>query len=51
MQDVVLERICRIHTVGSVYESYDLARKIGFDNINLDLIFALPDQTMQQWKE
>ena len=51
MQDVVLERIGRIHTVESVYDSYDLARKIGFDNINLDLIFALPGQTMKQWQE
>ena len=31
-------------------QSYDLAREVGFDNINLDLIFALPNQTVEEWK-
>ena len=51
MQNAILERIGRIHTVESIQESYGLARQVGFKNINLDLIFALPDQTIEQWQE
>lgn len=32
----------RTHSVADVYREYDLARKAGFDNINLDIIFAVP---------
>ena len=49
MDDDTLQKIGRIHTVDEVLQSYDLARGIGFDNINLDLIFALPNQTIEEW--
>jgi len=39
-----LELIGRRHTVEQVYEAYSLARKIGFDNINMDLIVGLPGE-------
>lgn len=50
MDDATLEQLGRIHTVDEVLQSYDLARGVGFDNINLDLIFALPNQTVEEWK-
>ena len=50
MDDATLEQLGRIHTVDEVLRSYDLARAAGFDNINLDLIFGLPDQTVEGWK-
>ena len=50
MDDATLERLGRIHSVDEAIQSYDLARGVGFDNINLDLIFALPNQTVEEWK-
>ena len=50
MDDSTLEQLGRIHTVDEVLQSYDLARGVGFDNINLDLIFALPNQTIEEWR-
>ena len=49
MQDDTLKQLGRIHTVAEFLESYHLAREGGFENINIDLIFALPDQTMEAW--
>ena len=53
-----LDLIGRRHTVDQVYEAYNLARNIGFDNINMDLIVGLPGEkyedieyTMQKVKE
>lgn len=50
MQDAILRRLGRIHTVEEFLHSYRLAREYGFDNINIDLIFALPEQTMKAWQ-
>ena len=50
MQDEVLRQLGRIHTVEEFQHSYHLAREFGFNNINIDLIFALPDQTMEMWQ-
>lgn len=45
-----LHSIGRIHTFESFVESYEMARRAGFDNINVDLISALPNQTIASWK-
>ncbi|MCY3741883.1 MAG: radical SAM family heme chaperone HemW [Candidatus Poribacteria bacterium] len=50
MQDETLKQLGRIHTVAEFLQSYHLAREGGFENINIDLIFALPDQTMDAWQ-
>ncbi len=50
MDNTILHQIGRIHKVSEVICCYQLARASGFDNINLDLIFALPNQTIEQWK-
>ena len=49
MQDETLKQLGRIHTVTEFLESYHLARESGFENINIDLIFALPNQKMEAW--
>lgn len=45
-----LQRLGRIHGLEEVYNTYDLARKAGFSNINLDLMYGLPDQDMASWR-
>lgn len=49
--DNELRRLGRIHTFKDFLESYEAARKCGFDNINIDLMSALPGQTLQSWKK
>ncbi len=44
-----LQELGRIHTFEDFLESFDLARKKGFDNINIDLISSLPGQTPRDW--
>ena len=41
----------RIHTYEEFRESYDLARQAGFENLNVDLISAIPGQSVQSWEE
>lgn len=41
----------RIHTVDDVYVAHETARRVGFDNINLDFIFGLPGQTEDAWQD
>lgn len=41
----------RIHTYEDFIESFQLARDCGFDNINVDLISAIPGQTVENWEE
>lgn len=50
-QDKLLKKIGRIHTQVEFVEGYHLARQAGFDNINLDLMFTLPTQTLEDWEE
>jgi putative oxygen-independent coproporphyrinogen III oxidase len=47
----LLKRIGRVHRVKDVYQSVDNAKKVGFENISIDLIFSLPTQTMSDLKE
>lgn len=44
--DACLTRIGRIHNVEAVYKALDNARKSGFSNINIDIMFGLPDQSI-----
>jgi oxygen-independent coproporphyrinogen-3 oxidase len=45
-----LRMLERIHDFFTVIESVSAARKAGFDNLNLDLIYGLPEQTLDSWK-
>ena len=49
--DGLLESIGRIHRREDVIAAYEAARKAGFENINLDLMFGLGGQTMEKWEE
>ena len=49
--DEELRMLGRIHTFRDFMESYETARKAGFDNINVDLMMALPGQTRQRWRK
>ena len=58
MKQATLDLIGRRHTVDMVKENFRMARELGFDNINMDLIIGLPEEdindvrdTMEQVKE
>ena len=48
--ETLLEKLGRIHTREMVFKSYDILRAAGFENVNLDLMFAIPGQTMDTWR-
>ena len=50
MKQETLKLIGRQHTVEQVVESFELARKCGFTNINMDLILGLPGETQEDVK-
>jgi oxygen-independent coproporphyrinogen-3 oxidase len=47
----MLERLGRIHTREMAFQTFDLLRDVGFENLNLDLMFAIPGQTLDMWRE
>jgi putative oxygen-independent coproporphyrinogen III oxidase len=49
--DALLLLLGRQHTGQEAVEAVEEARRAGFDNINLDLMFALPGQSLAQWEE
>jgi oxygen-independent coproporphyrinogen-3 oxidase len=50
LDERLLERLGRIHSREQVFKSFDILRKAGFENINIDLMFAIPTQTMEVWR-
>lgn len=50
-QPTELTFLGRIHSVQDVYKAYEAARSAGFDNINLDFMFGLADQTELDWQD
>jgi oxygen-independent coproporphyrinogen-3 oxidase len=50
MNDSVLSTIGRRHTARDTIDAFNLAREIGFDNINMDLIAGLPTDTFDSFK-
>ena len=49
--DGLLRSLGRIHTAAQIGQAVTMARDAGFDNLNLDLMYALPGQGMNQWKD
>ena len=45
-----LRMLERVHDFFTVIEAVSTARKAGFDNLNLDLIYGLPEQTLSTWQ-
>jgi oxygen-independent coproporphyrinogen III oxidase len=48
--DPSLRVLGRIHTAAEAIATYRQAQRAGFDRINLDFIFGLPGQTLEQWQ-
>jgi len=51
VQNKLLRTIGRIHTVEEFTQNFRQARELGFDNINIDIMFALPTQTLEDWRQ
>lgn len=51
LDEKLLDRLGRIHSRAMVFKSFDILRRAGFDNLNLDLMFAIPTQTMAVWRD
>ncbi|NWF38141.1 radical SAM family heme chaperone HemW [Mariprofundus sp. NF] len=49
LDDRELKWLERIHDSSEALNAFDIARDAGFDNINLDLIYGLPNQPLDQW--
>jgi oxygen-independent coproporphyrinogen-3 oxidase len=50
LDEKLLDRLGRIHSREMVFKSFDILRAAGFENLNLDLMFAIPTQTMEIWR-
>jgi oxygen-independent coproporphyrinogen-3 oxidase len=51
LDETLLERLGRVHSRAQVFKSFDILRAAGFENLNVDLMFAIPGQTMEIWQE
>lgn len=49
MDDRLLRALGRIHTSDQVCEAVSMAREAGFENLSLDLMYALPEQSADDW--
>ncbi|HEX5219542.1 MAG TPA: radical SAM family heme chaperone HemW [Verrucomicrobiae bacterium] len=50
LDEALLDRLGRVHSREMVFKSFDILRQAGFDNVNIDLMFAIPGQTLQVWQ-
>jgi oxygen-independent coproporphyrinogen-3 oxidase len=50
LDEKLLDRLGRIHSREMVFKSFDILRRARFENINLDLMFAIPSQTTEIWR-
>ncbi|NUP98921.1 MAG: radical SAM family heme chaperone HemW [Armatimonadetes bacterium] len=48
--DHLLERLGRTHSADEARLAFDTARRAGFDNVSIDLMFALPGQDLADWQ-
>lgn len=51
LNDELLSRLGRVHSRRQAFRAFDTLRKAGFDNINIDLMFAIPGQTLEMWRQ
>ena len=51
LDEALLDRLGRVHSRDMVFRSFDILRQAGFDNVNIDLMFAIPSQTMAVWQD
>jgi len=48
-RDEELQRLTRLHSASRARAAFEMARAAGFDNVSLDLMMWLPQQTVEQW--
>lgn len=48
--DALLKKLGRVHTARHAAETFRILRGTGFDNLNIDLMFSVPGQTVEQWR-
>lgn len=46
-----LKALDRIHSIDEIHATVETARQAGFDNLSIDLMFALPGQTLDSWRK
>jgi oxygen-independent coproporphyrinogen-3 oxidase len=51
MDDTLLKAMDRLHTVAEFQQAYHQARQAGFDNLNVDLIYGFPSQSLAAWQD
>lgn len=51
LQDRLLKRLGRVHSAQDAYEAFYSARKVGFNNLGVDLIFGIPGQETDELRE
>ena len=51
LKDEILSFLGRMHTKEIALKAYDALRKTGFENIGIDMIYAIPNQTLSDWIE
>jgi oxygen-independent coproporphyrinogen III oxidase len=49
--EALLDRLGRVHSRQMIFKSFDILRAAGFENLNVDLMFAIPGQTMDSWRQ
>lgn len=50
-KDSLLKEVGRIHSYEEFLDNFKLARELGFKNINVDIMYGLPNQTVEDWKD
>ena len=50
LDESLLDRLGRVHSREMVFRSFEILRQAGFENVNLDLMFAIPGQTLDVWR-
>ena len=50
-ENSVLSTLGRIHDKNEAFQAIQMAKKAGFENINIDIMFGIPGQTMKMWKD
>ncbi len=50
LEPKLLKFLTRIHSVEQVFETFENARAVGFENVNCDLIYAIPGQSWEIWE-
>jgi oxygen-independent coproporphyrinogen-3 oxidase len=51
LNEGLLDRLGRVHSREMVFKSFEVLRRTGFTNINLDLMFGIPGQTLEIWRD